>query len=719
MIFDLARALVAAVVVGVAPGWFWAVLLGPSSDRAERLCYSIALSLALVPAFALVPARLFGLGMSLPLTMISVLVIFVAGLVAYARYGGVKGGDASLATGPAGLGLPVLIPLSVALLLLFAVVVDALPGDRMAPLISLVVVSAGVAHLLDSRRQGTSEPPEDRAPDEPELSPGVAAGWHAALAAVLGLVLVRGYLGPARFDWPYIRGVDQYEHAVLTDLTVSTGTTGSFMLYPPGFHYLTAAIQNLSGLEPLEIFPVLAPALPVLPALGCYVLGRRMWGPPCGVAAAGFAGLLISGPYMHFAEARYPNLITAHFLVAATVAALIALYAAPSVRSGLLLALLGSSVVLHHQVGSFYEAVLLAFVALIFLPYLLLRERKTGITMLASFALLGFLSMLFAWDTYDLPSMVGGLLSGSETGRGGEAVSMAIGTQPPLSLAHFLAITSQPALWFGLLGALLLMTGGSAGGGAEARPSRALAYSLARSTVLVWTALLFVGSRTAMSGFPERFERDLGIPLSVLAGFAFVAVVGSLWPRGRIVPATLLAAAAAAMLAMICIGIEAGENLKYGAGPDTRIPKPLATRSSQVMTTPEVVEAGEWLESHNTGGNIVASPYLGLAPSRAMLAMGDYTGVQSYDPFRIKVARDLPPSGAEPLWEALWILQHPDGERTRQLLREKDIRYVVLYKRLPPVNNIDPRAFRSRPDLYRVAFENEQVVIYESPKTEG
>lgn len=715
MILDLTRALVAALAVGIVPGWFWAALLMPSSDRAERLCYSVALSLALVPAVALVPARLLGLGMSLPLTLISVLVVFGAGLLAYARFGAVKGEGESLARGPGNLGLPVLIPLSLGLLLLLGVVVDALPGARTAPLTSLVFVSAGVAHLLDSRRRDEPESwSEAREPEGAETSAGAAAAWHAALAAVLGLVLLRGYAGPARFDWPYIRGVDQYEHAVMTDMTVSTGTTGSFMLYPPGFHYLTAAIRNLSGLEPLEIFPVLAPALPVLPALGCYALGRRLWGQPCGVAAAGFAGLLISGPYMHFAEARYPNLITAHFTIAVTVAALVTLYAAPSVRSGLLLAVLGSSVVLYHQVGSFYEAVLLAFVALIFLPFLLLRERRTGIVMLASFALLGFLAVLFAWETYDLPSMVGGLLGGSGTGRGGDAISMAIGTQKPLSLSHFLSITSQPALWFGLLGALLLLAGDSA----VARPSRSLAYSLSRTTLLVWTSLLFVGSRTALSGFPERFERDLGIPLSVLAGFAFVAVVGSLWPRGRFLPATLLTAAAAAMLAMVCVGIKAGENLKDGAGPDTSIPKPLATRSSQVMTTPEVVAAGRWLEAHNAGGNIVASPYLGLAPSRAMLAMGDYTGIQSYDPLRIEAARDLPPSGAGPLWDALWLLQHPDGERTRRLLREKDIRYVVLYKRLPPVNGIDPRAFKSRPDLYRTAFENEQVVIYEPRETE-
>ncbi|CAN5128377.1 hypothetical protein BH18ACT10_BH18ACT10_00160 [soil metagenome] len=718
MIPDLLRALLAALVVGVAPGWFWAAVLAPSSDRAERLCYSIALSLALAPAAAILPARIFGLGMSLSLTMISLLVVFASGLFAYARFGAVKGGDEPLAVEPGGLGLPVLIPLCAGLFLLLLVVVDALPGEQLAPLIALVFVSAGVAHLLDRRRSGTLEAgelEEDEDPESREASPGVVAAWYAALAGVLGLVILRGYLGPARFDWPYIRGVDQYEHAVMTNMTVSTGSTGSFMLYPPGFHYLTAAIHNLSGLQPLEIFPVLAPALPVLPALGCYALGRRMWGQPSGVAAAGFAGLLISGPYMHFAEARYPNLIAAHFLVSAAVAALMALFATPNVRTGVLLAIVGSSVVLYHQVASFYEAVLLAFVALIFLPYLLLRERRTGVALFASFSLLGILSVIFAWDTYDLPSMVGGVLGGSGTGRGGEAVSMAIGTQSPLSLTHFLSITSQPALWFGVLGALLLMTSGDA----DARPSRTLAYSLSRTTLLVWAALLFVGSRTSMSGFPERFERDLGIPLAVLAGFAFVAVIGSMWPRGRFVPVTLLVAGLATALAMICVGIKSGENLKDGAGPDSSIPKPLATRSSQVMTTPEVVEAGKWLEAHNTGGNIVATPYLGLAPSRAMLAMGGYTGIQSYDPLRIKAARDLPPSGAKPLWDAVWILQHPDGERTHRLLEEKDIRYVVLYKYLPPASSMDPRAFASRPDLYDTVFENKQVIILRPREDSG
>ena len=94
-----------------------------------------------------------------------------------------------------------------------------------------------------------------------------------------------------------------------------------------------------------------------------------------------------------------------------------------------------------------------------------------------------------------------------------------------------------------------------------------------------------------------------------------------------------------------------------------------------------------------------------------MLAMGGYTGLQSYDLPRILVARDLPPSGTEPLLEALWILQHPNHEGTPLLLEKHDIRYVVLYKSFPPAYGVDFRPFLSHPRLYETVFENESVVI--------
>ena len=74
-------------MVGVVPGWFWAKLLRASADRAERFTYSAALSVALVPAVILIPARLFGTGVTLAVAIASPLVVFFLGLAAYARFG--------------------------------------------------------------------------------------------------------------------------------------------------------------------------------------------------------------------------------------------------------------------------------------------------------------------------------------------------------------------------------------------------------------------------------------------------------------------------------------------------------------------------------------------------------------------------------------------------------------------------------------------------------
>jgi hypothetical protein len=94
-----------------------------------------------------------------------------------------------------------------------------------------------------------------------------------------------------------------------------------------------------------------------------------------------------------------------------------------------------------------------------------------------------------------------------------------------------------------------------------------------------------------------------------------------------------------------------------------------------------------------------------------MLAMGGYSGMQTYSVHRIRRGRDLPPFGVGPLWDALWALSQPGDERTRRILEENDVRYVVLGKHRR--DDMDWRSFQSRKDLYRMVFENENVVIFE------
>ena len=697
MLLDLIRALLAVTLVAVLPGWFWAVFLCASADRASRFVYGIALSITLVPTVALVPAHLLGTGVTLAVTVVSVSVVFFAGLVAYLRFGPAKGQEEPIAPGLSRPGLPTLIPLIAALALALGAMFDIVSGKRILLLIAVLVAVAGIAHFFVARRR---DEPGSRLHGETaqdsRRSLVVSIARYALLSVVLGLVLLRGYLGPVRHDWPFARGIDKYEHVIMTNMMLSEGTTESFMLYPPGFHVLTAGISRLSGLEPMEIFAVLAPALLVLPALACYALATRLWGWQYGVAAAAFSGLLLDGTYQHLNEARWPNFIGSQFLMILAVAALIGLYASPTVRQGLLFALLGSSAVLYHQIASYSEAVLLAFVALLFLPYLLLRDRGRALALFSSLALLGFISVLYAWDTYDLGRLAWGLLGGQETGRGGEAVAMAIGTKAAYPLPHLIRTTSPPVLWLGLLGALLLLV--------DRRSRASTPATLAHLTLLLWAVLLFVGSRTGLSGFPDRFERDVGVPLALLAALAFVTIFRVRLELRR--PVALVAGLLAVLLMGALVGPQTVVNIREADAPSLRQrdrppPRPVAA-------------TGEWLEEHNSGGSILVTPYLNYVPSRAMLAMGGYTKMQSYDLARIKRARDLPPFGAGPLRDALFALYHPLDGRTARIIEENDVRYIVLYKRYPGMNW---RFWKGRTVLYRVVFENKAVVILEPRET--
>ncbi len=698
MLLELIRAVVAASLVALLPGWFWAGCLFATADRAERITYSVALSMALVPAAALVPVRLLDTGVTLAVAVSSALVVFFGGLLAYLRFGPAKGTYEPPASGSSPLGMPVLVVLLPALGLALWTSLRMVPGQpnvlpvTLLPTIALLVFAAGIAHLVVSHREPA---PRESSLEEAFPGEGSPVTRRLLLPAVLLLVLARGYAGPVMHDWPFIRGVDHYSHAVMANLMMTEGEIEPYLIYPPGFHTLTAMISRFSGLDPLDIFSVLAPALLLLPALACYTLACRLWGWPYNVAAALFAGVLHGGTYYYYNDAMYPNLITSQFLLVVTIAALAGLYEAPSTRRGLALALVGSSVVLYHPVASLYEAALLVLVAVYFLPHLLAHERAKGLVVLTSLALLCFLSVLYAWDTYDFPQTVAGLVGASEASTTDTAVGMAVGTQVPYPLDFLVgAMVTQPLAWLGLLGGLLVLT--QLQGRQMSKPQ-----ALAHFTLLLWVLLLFFGSRTSLTGFPQRFGRDVGIPLAILAALAFVTILRSLGPRRR--PQAVFVTSLVVLLAASLVGFRAVQSLESASAT-----------SAQLTITPQIAAAGEWLEENNTGGNIIVSPHFNQVPSRMMLAMGHYSALQSFEPVQVKNPRDLPPTGPRPLWDVLWVVTHPDNQRTDRILSTYDVRYIVLYKNMPdrPTQDYWP-SFEDHPNLYRTAFENRDVLIVE------
>ena len=507
-----------------------------------------------------------------------------------------------------------------------------------------------------------------------------------ALALVLALTAYRAYSGVIRHDWPFLRGGDQFSHAVMAEQMLTHGSYGSYLIYPPGFPALTAVICRFCGLTPLELFPVLAPALLVLCALGAYTLASGLWGWQYGIAAAALNGLVLTGAYAGFAEGRYPDLVAAFFLLVMMVAALTTLYQSPALRSGALVAVVAASAVLYHSVATLYAAVMLALVAVIALPYLLFQhQRRVARVLLLTLCAAAVLAVCYAALTYNLAGLVTGHSSTST------AVSLTLGSQSAPAPRHLLAALGPALVWLGLFGA-----------GAVAVSVRYLARPtqvLAAVTVLLWCVVMYVGSRTAADGFPQRFERDLGAPLSVVAAFGLVIVVRALLAqRAGARTALTTAAAAAAVVVGAVVAVQAARDLAASAGPNREV------------LTHRVAAAGRWLGRHNTGGNIISTPYMNPGiTNRAVLAMGGYTGLQSYGAFRIAHPRSLPPACRQPLLDSQQVLLHPASCQAAGILARDDVRYVVLYRF---GQGADLPAFATDPGRYRRVFQNPSVIIF-------
>jgi hypothetical protein len=688
VVLDLARAALAAVAAGIMPGYFWAVVLRPTAGLAERLTYSTVLSMASVPTVALVLASLTGAGITLWIAIGSVALVLGSGVVAFITRGAAPGPATPVLPRPAamnGTGTLVLVAAALA-----AAVAALLHVPASGLLLIAIAGTLAVAGVFAARALGpaTHSPPgrvAATAAGQP-ASP-VRAGWRAlALATVLGLVAIRAYAAVIRFDWPYVRGGDQFSYAVMAEQLLSHGSYGTFMIYPPGFPTLTAVLGRLSGLAPLALFPVLAPSLLVLTALGAYALATRLWGWGYGVTAAALTGLVLTGAHTGLTQGRYPDLTAAYFLMVMFIAALITLYELPSLRSGLLVTVIGASVVLYHPVASLYLVLLLALVAVIGLPYLLYKglRRDAGVLLLTLVAVAA-LSACYAAYIYNL----GEILTGSSATSA--AVTSDLGTQSAPAAAHLLTELGAAIVWLGIFGIAALAAG--------IRYLRTPAQVLAAMTVLGWCALMYLGSRTALDGFPQRFERDLGAPLCIagaLGAGIIVQSVTALQATRRTL--TRAASLAAVSLLIVLVGLPAAGNLVTDSN-----------KHGNVLSH-AVASAGDWLRRHNTGGTIISTPGMNHGiTNRAVLALGGYTGLQSYYPRRLKNPRSLPPAGRQPLLDSEQVLSQPASCKSAGVLDRDDVRYVVLYKF---GQQADLAGFSTTPRQYRPVFQDSSVIIY-------
>ncbi len=689
-------AAVALLVVGV-PGYAWSRVLFGALDRVERCSLTVALSLCLVPVAALALSVPFGPGITLPIAVSSIVLVTVTGIAAWLRFGG-AGTTQRAPVSPQPPPLPgwSLALLTAAAVPMLGVALGLLPGRRAVLPVGLLVLLSAILYIPTLGRcssdatSGTVGNPAEP-PGHPDARrPALLVASRAFVGLVLLLVLARGYAGPVQHDWPYLRGQDIYAHSVMANLVLTSGSASDFLVYPPGLHVLTAVLARLTDTPPLNIYYVLAPALILLPALASYSLALRLFGHAAAVGASALAGLVLTSPWYYVRNSTYADLIAAQFLLVLVVLALALLVCSPSLRHAILFALLGSGVALFHSVASIYLALFLAAFGLVALPYLLLRDRPRGLVLTGAMTLLAALALAYVWAPYDVPRTIAAFLGlASQTGTTSHA-SMAIGTQKPVPLRSAPTSLGQGIFWLGLFGLLVLSAMLR-----NIRGPRALAVAL----LPLWCLIMFAGSLTSLSGFPTRFHRDLGVPLSILAALAAVLVLRSVTLRR---PASVTAAS---LLALVCV-ISGSRLLTQAAAPSTYL-----------YMTPGIEAAGEWLRANNMGGRLVVSPAGNQVPANSMLAMGNYSGLPAYTAKQLRDPRAVPHRDRQEARDVLAILKRPYATKTLQLLRRYDADYLVIYKRFRQNSywenkiSVDWRVFKRRTGPYRVAFENEDVLI--------
>lgn len=696
-VWTIAQAVLTLTILILCTGYLWARVFVPSRDVLEILAFTIALSTTFVAATALLLARLLGPQINRPVAIASVTLVSLTSLIAYRWIGPVKPLVPPIDRHES-IQLRPLTIISVALALAISLA-DALEllTSRATPSVTAgLLLIALVFQRFPRHRSGDPAVDERsfmairpstclREDDTGYLQQRIPRMRAVLLLPLFLLVTVRAYIGVIRHDWPYLRGEDQYAHAVMTNLMISEGSAQSFMVYPPGYHTMTAVLAHLSGLSAIELYTILSPLSMLLPAVAGYVLARRLLGYWPGVAAAFIIGMLLRSPEQSMNEGAQPNIFTAEFLLILAVAALVMLLRSPSQQGIVLTGVIGSSIVLFHTIATLYLVLVLGVFTFFILPYLWFRHRRPAKAAVGALALLGVLALAFAWDTYQVPKTLGVFLGLRESVSTTELASRASGTQLALDLAMYPSYLSPPVVWFGLLGA-----------GVLAMMSRWMPTARATGVWLLlgWTMLFFIGSRIVVLGFPVRLTRELGIPLAICGGFGFLVTVQAHNQHRALTHILRLLA-----VALVCV--YTGQSLARATTPGHGL---------QLMN-PNVEEAVSWLDLHRGDGRIIVSPYY----DRTLLALAGLPVMPAMSRVKLASGRGVSPWLKAEARDVLYVYEHPGDSATRAILQKYDVRYVMLLKRfprtMPNAARIDAVAFREQKHLYEIAFENEHVLI--------
>jgi len=291
--------------------------------------------------------------------------------------------------------------------------------------------------------------------------------------------------------------------------------------YPLGFHFVTALVAKIANWDALTAIRLVGPALLVLPIPILYFVGKRLFSSAAaGAFAAAAWAFLALAPVRAYGDGNYPNMLAGGVLLPLGLLFLLGSIRKPNRKTIISTVVIFVAIAFIHHL-TFAYSIVLALPLLLWWSWQILThpERKGNRPLILAGAVVVATGLgLLLWPFYK-PL----LLPFLETLRTQGTLASFFGAQStPITWQGLLEVHNPFFLMLGLAGGFLILVSNLE------RPIKVLLTG--------WIGLLWLLSTTSVFGLPERFARELAVPLALAAGYflSFFFQQAKTWP-GRLI----------------------------------------------------------------------------------------------------------------------------------------------------------------------------------------
>lgn len=310
-------------------------------------------------------------------------------------------------------------------------------------------------------------------------------------------------------------GGDPVQHLGIVQ-QILAGKLVSFA-YPPLYHFIVAGIVKLTGLDILLVMKYLAIALLFLPVPFFWYLVRQFFGFWSAFWATILYLLVSSNPLLGFVDGNYPDLLSYGVFVPLTLLFLVKALQKRPLKYALLSLLFAALMILTHHLTAI-------FTLLVVIVYLIAagvyfyfggqrwRLRNLKIVLLC-WGIFGIVLILLVKFTFGA-ALIGWL----KLAFAGTRPINSITHSSPADLAELSALLAPMIEFLGAAGLIYAFV-------------TIKEKSAAKIMLIVWVLVLWILSRTVISGLAPRYLRELSVPLCMLSGILIVYFVD--WGQTR------------------------------------------------------------------------------------------------------------------------------------------------------------------------------------------